>query len=98
MNCKNIDLRDNAYVDKMFCYYCQNRSTSTIENGKYIHRYGCPKCPRDKNLCEECGKTLFSPENINVYTPKIPTRYGYSYNHFPSQFPDVYYYGSFSLN
>ncbi len=70
---------DNSYIDKMFCHNCKH----------------CKKCYYDKNLCKYCGKTMFSDNTINVYTPTIPPRYGYSYNFWPSHVPFVWYYGSY---
>ena len=62
--------KDNSYIDRMFCYYCKK----------------CKKCLDDKGLCRYCGKIMMSDKDINVYTPMIPVRYGYSYNHFPSYY------------
>ena len=71
--------KDNSYIDKMFCYYCKR----------------CPKCWYDKHLCDKCGKYIFSDDSINVKTNTIPTRYGYSYYHWPSHMPQVWFYGSY---
>ncbi len=69
---------DNSYVDKMYCWYCT----------------GCRRKICNSNSCDKCGKSLFSPNDKNVYTQTIPPRVGYSYYHHPSKNPFVWYYGS----
>ena len=95
-----LDVNDNAYIDKMYCWYCKNcwkkNKEKILNERKYIlaGNEGCPA--QDKELCSLCGTKYFSPETVNVQTDKIPVRMGYSYNHFPSQLPDVWYYGSYN--
>lgn len=80
MNQYTPSYKTNSYIDKMFCIYCNK----------------CDYCNK-MGLCNNCGLSMFGGKTINVYTPKIPPRVNYSYLNslFPSNYPYVYYYGSY---
>lgn len=72
----------------------QHKTNSYIDKMYCIYNNKCTKCK--KKDCR-CGKTLFGENTINVYTSKIPPRVDFSYINslYPSNYPYVYYYGSY---
>lgn len=69
---------------------CQN--IDSYKTNSYIDKMYC-----SNNTHYQCGKTMFGRNTINVHTPTIPPRIGFSYINsiLPNEYPYVYYYGSY---
>lgn len=86
-------IRTNSYIDKMACTYLNKCSKN---NRKCQCRKYCNCTPENNCGCSSCGVTMFGPNTINAYTPKIPPKIGFDYTNmlYPTDYPYVYYYGS----
>lgn len=71
------------------------------KTNSYIDKMFCIECNNcvqpNCRACQNCGKTLFGKNTVNVYTDKIPPLINYYYTNmiYPNKYPYIYYYGSY---
>jgi hypothetical protein len=78
----------------MHQYIPSYRTNSYVDKMYCIYNNNCNK---KSSKCKACGKIIYGEKTINAYTTTIPPKVNYSYAnaYYPSNFPYVYYYGSY---